>query len=247
MNTKSCRQRLLLSCILTLCLAFTTTTLAAYKPPANPSRPKGPIGSNSTRTNGCIGTAQTTLTALAPLSHFGQTVYSQPTFAWFVPDTEPRVMEFSLYEYNTSSKGKLIKRIQLQSSSGIMKLSLVQEKFSLSVGQKYLWQIALLCNPNHPSEDLVAEAVIEVVAMSPRLTNELSQTKEIVKQADLYAERGFWYDALSLALKDPKNKAFSLKLLAQLSKLEAEQTSTKDLQQHALQIQQIIAIERQRR
>ena len=177
----------------------------------------------------------------------GKPFSSQPTFAWFVPDTEPHVMEFSLYEYNTSSKGKLIKRIQLQSSSGIMKLSLAQEKFSLSIGQKYIWQIALLCNPNHPSEDLVAEAVIEVVAMPSRLPYILSQTKEIVKQADLYAEAGLWYDALSLALLDPKNKAFSLKLLAQLSNLEAEQTNTKDLQQHALQLGQIVAIERQRR
>ena len=247
MNTKSCRQRSLTSCILTLFLLVPTTTFAAYKSPTNPSRPKSPTGSNSTRTNGCIGTAQTTLTVLAPLSHFGQTVSSQPTFVWFVPDAEPHEMEFSLYEYGVSGKGKLIKKIQLQSSSGIMKLSLAKEKFSLSVGQKYLWQIALLCNPNYPSEDLVAKAVIEVVAIPPRLKDALSQTKEIIKQADLYAEAGLWYDALSLALQDPQNKAFSLNLLTQLSNLEAEQTSTKDLPQHASQIKQIIAVEGQRR
>lgn len=240
-------QRLFIIFILAFSLLVSTTTFAAYKPPTNPSRPKSPTGSNSTRTNGCIGRAQTTLTALAPLSHFGQTVSSQPTFAWFVPDAEPHEMEFSLYEYGVSGKGKLIKKIQLQSSSGIMKLSLAKEKFSLSVGQKYLWQIALLCNPNYPSEDLVAKAVIEVVPKLPHLADALLQTKEIVKQADIYAEAGLWYDALSLALQDPQNKAFSLNLLTQLSNLEAEQTNTKDVQQHASQIKQIIAVERQRR
>lgn len=254
MNTKSCWQRLLLSCIVTLFLAVTTIAEAAYKPPANPSRPKGPTGSNSTRTIGCIGTAQTTLTALAPYSHFGQTVSSQPTFAWFVPDIEPHVMEFTLYEYGANGKGKLIKRVKLQSSSGIMKLSLAQEKYSLSVGQKYLWQIALLCNPNYPSEDLVAETVIEVVAMPPRLAIALSQTTEPLKRAELYADGKLWYDALFEGLEDPKNKAFSLKLLAELSFLEAEeavrtseQALKKDLQQQALQLQQIVAIEQQRR
>ncbi|MDF5722478.1 MAG: DUF928 domain-containing protein [Rhizonema sp. PD37] len=247
MNTKSCVQKLFIGYILTLFLLVSTTTFAAYKPPTNPSRPKSPTGSNSTRTNGCIGTAQTTLTALTPLSHFGQTVSSQPTFVWFVPDTEPHEMEFSLHEYGVSGKGKLIKKIQLQSSSGIMKLSLSKEKISLSTGQKYLWQIALLCNKNNPSEDLLAKAVVEVVPKPPRLADALSRTKEIVKQADIYAEAGLWYDALSLALQEPQYKAFSLNLLTQLSNLEAEPNNTKDVQQHASQIKQIIAVERQRR
>ncbi|MDF5714505.1 MAG: DUF928 domain-containing protein [Rhizonema sp. NSF051] len=240
-------QRLFISCILAFSLLVSTTTFAAYRPPTNPSRPKSPTGSNSTRTNGCIGTAQTTLTALAPLGHFGQTVSSQPTFVWFMPNAEPHEMEFSLYEYDVSGKGKRIIKIPLQSSSGIMKLSLSKEKISLSTGQKYLWQIALLCNKNHPAEDLVAKAVIEVVPKPPHLADALSRTKEIVKQADLYAEAGLWYDALSLALQNPQNKAFSLNLLTQLSNLEAEQNNTKDVQQHASQIKQIIAVERQRR
>lgn len=248
MSTKFYLQKLLLSCIVIISLAIATTAEAAYKPPAKPSRPKTATGSTSTRNIGCIGTSQTNLTALAPLSHFGQTVSAQPTFAWFVPDIEPHLMEFSLYEYGTSGKGKILKKINLQSSSGIMQLSLAKENYRLSIGQKYLWQIALLCNPNRPSQDLVAAAVIEVVAMPPPLANALAQVKGPLKQAELYAEAGLWYDAMSLALGDRNNKASSLKFLTQLSKLEAEAATTseyglkKSLQQQALQLEQIASM-----
>ncbi|MBD2776915.1 DUF928 domain-containing protein [Iningainema tapete] len=251
MSTKFYLQKLLLSCIVIISLAIATTAEAAYKPPAKPSRPKTATGSTSTRSTrgyGCSGTARTTLTALAPLSHFGQTVSTQPTFAWFVPDVESHLMEFSLYEYGTSGKGKFLKKINLQSSSGIMQLSLAKENYRLSIGQKYLWQIALLCNPNRPSQDLVAAAVIEVVAMPPPVTNALAQTKEPLKQAELYAEAGLWYDAISLTLGDRNNKASSLKFLTQLSKLEASAATTseyglkKSLQQQALQLEQIASM-----
>jgi len=53
-----------------------------------------------------------------------------------------------------------------------MKLSCCRRKPGLAVGQKYLWQVAILCDPNYPS-DLVAKAEIEVVEMSPALKTAL--------------------------------------------------------------------------
>jgi hypothetical protein len=241
--------KLIPSVALALSLLLTTTAIAAYKPPTKPSRPSTPTGSNSTRTNGCTGTAQTTLTALAPLAYVGQTVSVQPTFAWYVPDATSREMEFSLYEY-ANGKAKVIYKTQMPSSSGIMSHSLPKEKISLAVGGKYVWQIALLCNPNHPSEDLVAKAEIEVVAIPSGLANALSQTKDPLKRSQLYAEQGLWYDALGETLNNPINKTSRLKLLEQLSKLEAEEINKtpeesrkKELQQQVLRLQQILAVE----
>ncbi len=247
-------RNLLPSFALALFLLLTTTALAAYKPPANPSRPRTATGSNSSRNNGCTGNAQTSLTALAPLAYVGQTVSPQPTFAWFVPDAQNRNIEFSLYEYTGNGKSKLLHRIQQPStSSRIMKLLLPGEKASLAVGNKYWWQVALLCNPNHPSEDLLVKAEIEVVATPIDLKNALSQTKEPLKRADLYAEKGLWYDALAETLDNPANKASTLKLLEELSKFETEYASKttnsefqKDLQQQALRLQKIVSAEKQR-
>lgn len=265
LRRKNLMNKLLLSSIFTLSLLFTTTaiavsqppkkptTIAVYKPPKKPSKPKNPPSSNGARTGGCTGTTQTSLTALAPLAYVGQTVSMQPTFAWFVPDVQSREMELSIYEY-TNGKAKLIHKMRSQSTPGIVHVSLAQEKVSLSVGQKYVWQIALLCNPNHPSEDLVVRAEIEVVPIPSRLTNALSQTTEPNKRAELYAEEGLWYDALGETLNNSTNKASTLKFLEQLSKLEEQEVSNtqepsrqKELQQQVVQLQQIINIERQRR
>ncbi|MEC4813512.1 MAG: DUF928 domain-containing protein [Scytonema sp. PMC 1069.18] len=236
----------LLSCLLTLEL---TTVALAYNPPKNPSRPKEPVGSNSTRTNGCSAKAPTSLTALAPTGHIGRTVSQQPTFAWFVPETKPYNMEFTLYEYGESGRGKEIQSIELQSTPGIMTISLSKEKITLTAGNKYLWQIALLCDLNNPAKDLVAETVIEVVKIPADLANTLTKTTDHIKRAQIYADAGFWYDAMAEALKDPNSKAFRLKMLTKLSQLETEAANTaqgqmkEHLQTKASQLQEIVNLE----
>lgn len=234
--------------VLASSLVITNIAFAGYKPPSKPSRPKTVTGSNSTRTNGCTGDAQTSLTPLAPLAYAGQTISLQPTFAWFVPNAPNREVEFSLYEYNANGKSKLLYRTKRKSeSNNIMSLSLPSEKVSLSVGGKYLWQIALLCNPNHPSEDLLVHAWIEVVATPLDLKSILSRTKDPLKRADIYAVRGLWYDALAETLSNPGNKVSTLNLLTELSKFEAEDASKitakskqKELQKQSMQLQKIV-------
>ncbi|WP_099067559.1 DUF928 domain-containing protein [Nostoc linckia] len=239
-------SKLLLSLTLILSLILTNTALADYKPPKNPSSPKTATGSNGTRTNECTGNGKTTLTALAPFSYVGQTASLQPTFAWFVPNSPTREIKFSLYRYE-DGKPKSLYTKQLQSSPGIMQFSLINEKMSLSVGQQYLWQVALLCNPNHPSENLIVRAEIKVVEIPPSLKNALSQTKELMKRSELYAENGLWYDALA----ESPNKTSTLILLSQLTKIEVEKVNEipesadkKYLQQQILQFQQIVDFEK---
>ncbi|MBD2491233.1 DUF928 domain-containing protein [Aulosira sp. FACHB-615] len=244
-------SKLLLSCSLVLSLILTANTaIATYKPPERPSRPKTATGSNSSRTNECSGSPNISLTALAPFSHVGQTASLQPTFAWFAPNAQGREIEFSLYEY-VDGKVKLIYKTQTQSSPGIIKFSLADKKISLTVGNKYLWQVALLCNPNHPSEDLLVRAEVEVVEMPISFKNALLRTKEIPQRSKLYAEQGLWYDALAETLMNSVNKASTLNLLLELSKLELEETNKiteptrkKDLEQQASRLQQVVTVEK---
>jgi hypothetical protein len=228
-------------------LIISNTALAGYKPPSKPSRPKTATGSNSTRTDGCTGNAKTSLTALAPLAHVGQTISPQPTFAWFVPEAKSRDIEFSLYKYTANGKSKLLHRENLSSTPGIMKLSLIPEKASLSVGGNYWWQVALLCNPNRPSEDLLIRAKINVVVAPLSLKNALSGVKDSRKLADIYAENELWYDAFAKTLENKANEASTLSLLADLSKFEAEYASEtavksiqRELQEQSVRLQQIV-------
>ncbi|MGB3652804.1 MAG: DUF928 domain-containing protein [Rivularia sp. (in: cyanobacteria)] len=242
-------SKLLSGCILTL--MFANTVIAAYSPPKKPSRPNDPVSSNSTRTGTCSETTQANLTALAPISHFGQTVSQQPTFAWFVPDTKSYPMELSLYEYSINGKGEEIKSFKFSSQPGIMTFSIPKDEFNFSVGKKYLWQIALLCDTNNPGKDVYTELVIEVVPMPINLASQIAQTTNSIERARIYGKAGFWYDASAETFKSPQNKAFSLTLLEKLADLEAKTVSTsplflkKDLQNQASQIKKVIEIERQ--
>ncbi|BAY81494.1 hypothetical protein NIES267_09710 [Calothrix parasitica NIES-267] len=248
--------KLLSGCMLTL--MFANTVIAAYTPPKKPSRPPGPVASGGTRTGACSTTSQASLTALAPISHVGKTASQQPTFAWFVPDSKSYPMEFTLYEYKSNGKPEEIKSIKFSSKPGIMKLSLAKNQLNLSVGKKYRWQIALLCDPNNPSKDLTAEAELEIAPIPNNLALQIQQAQNSIQKAQIYAREGFWYDGLAETLKSSQNQQFKLTLLEKLSDLEAKaainlsDNSKEDfdskrfktsLQNQASQLQKIIQIE----
>lgn len=216
--------KLLSGCMLTL--MFANTVIAAYTPPKNPSRPKGPVASGGTRTGACSTASQASLTVLAPISHVGKTVSKQPKFAWFVPDTKLYRMEFTVYEYNSNGKPEEIKSIKLPSKPGIMNYSIPKNQLNLSVGKRYRWQIALLCDPNNPSKDLSAEAEFEIASIPNNLASQIQQAQNSIQKARIYAKEGFWYDALAETLKSSQNQQFKLTLLEKLSSLEAKAATT---------------------
>lgn len=220
-------NRLLTSCILTLSLAIINAALAEYKQPPDQRAPRSSTSTTGSR-GGCSGTRELPLTTLAPQKHVGQTVSNYPTFAWFVPDSQSFPMEFALYEYGSDGNIKSVQKIPLTSSQGIMKLSLPKDKLGLTVGKRYLWQVAVLCKPNYPSSDLVATAEIEVVQMPPDLKQTLDATESPLKRADIYAKAGLWYDALGEALESTENSRLgeiASNLLEDLAKLEQPERS----------------------
>ena len=216
------RAMLILSLVM-ISLSWATMTVAQpqYTPDPNSPPPKEPTDSTGSR-GGCAGDTETKLTVLAPQSHVGQTASTHPTFAWFVPDSQPYPILFQLYEYDANGNRQLIKTINLQSSPGIMTLSLPEEESGLSVGERYRWQVVMLCNPNSPSSALVAEVEIDVVEMSPALKMALAATTNPIERTELYASAGLWYNALGEVLnsEDGRTREFTLSLLENLVELE---------------------------
>ena len=161
-----------------------------------------------------------TLTLLAPKAGDAKVV-SSPTFAWLVNDPGTWQMEFRLYQYDRLNKEAdlvaEIKDANFKSSPGIVVLSPSQSIPKLAVGKKYLWQVELICNPLHPAGNPFAEAEIEVVEIPPDLQAELAKTKEASKQALLYSKAGFWYDALSIVLRQQNTFAQLNSLLDQVT------------------------------
>jgi hypothetical protein len=137
-------------------------------------------------------------------------------------------MEFRLFELTGNNSLKLVQKLELKSSPGIMKLSLPQDKPGLTVGQQYLWQVTIFCNPDRPSSAVVARAQIQVVEMPSTLKSILPNTTERPKRVELYAKAGYWYDALGEALGAVEGSRLgeaASTLLEELAKLEEPQQS----------------------
>lgn len=220
-------HRLLNICILTLFLSIASAAFAGYNPPSGQRAPRGNTTSTGPR-GGCSGGSNVTLTALAPQQHIGQTVSLRPTFAWFVPDSQSYKMEFALYEYTSGNNKKLLKKIELNSSQGIMKLSLPESIPDLTVGKTYFWQVAVLCNEGYPSSDLTTKAELEIVPLPTNVKTSLDTIKNPLQRSDIYANSGFWYDALSEALTADntlQSRATISTLLEELANFESAEVS----------------------
>ncbi|OKH30670.1 hypothetical protein NIES2119_30575 [[Phormidium ambiguum] IAM M-71] len=225
--TKRLPIKLVTCSVLILTLGTTPVVLAEKGAPDNDA-PRGNTTSTGTR-GGCENSTQGELTVLAPTKE-GKTASVRPTFAWFVPDTKPLAMKFLLYELNRNNDFRLVAQIDLTSSSGIRKVTLTEDIPALIVGKRYHWKVVLLCDRNHPSKDLIAEADFEVVEMPSTLRNALSTTKEPAQIVQLYAQYNLWYDAFGEALRyeqDTRLKQVTVTLLNELAKIEEAQQGQK--------------------
>ncbi len=211
-------------------LAMAATAWAQPRSGYTPPPPSGPPPSSErgglTSRGGCEGGEVIPLLPLAPQAHVGRTASTHPSFAWFVPGAEALPIEFSIFEQGPGKRPKLVRRLELQGSPGMMSHAIPANLPGLSVGQRYLWQVALICDPNRPSTALVAAAEVDVVEATPSLATALLSATDSVARAQLYAQAGLWYDSLREILqpvKTPRAREFELTLLADLANLEATQ------------------------
>lgn len=82
--------------------------------------------------------------------------------------------------------------------AGVRKVDLAQYGVRLATGVPYRWYVAVVPDSGRRSKDILAGGTIERVAPPEGLTEKLAQVpKERVPF--VYAEAGFWYDALAAA------------------------------------------------
>ncbi|MEH2371603.1 DUF928 domain-containing protein [Nostoc sp.] len=211
---------------LSLLLLMPTTALADGNNNSNDPPPQTTGTSGGSR--GCETQSETSSSSipaiilLAPSQIYGQTLATRLTFAWFISNSASSQMEFRLYEYDQASKqSKLVKEIKdesFKSSPGIMMLSLSSPE--LLVGQRYLWQVELVCDANRPSGNPFATAAMKVVSLQPDLQKQLSQSNDVLTKANLYNQADLWYNSLEIALisKDqPRLRELKISLLEKVA------------------------------
>lgn len=146
---------------------------------------------------------------------WGITSAEYPTFWFYVPDSGPslRSVEFVLQDDQNNDVYRTF--VKLPQKQGIVSLSLPSTSTPLKINQNYHWffktEMAVSCQQQEPV--IVKDAVegwVQRVQPDLNLTSQL-KTATQRQQMALYAQNGFWYDALKtlaqLRLQKPEDAA----------------------------------------
>lgn len=174
-----------------------------YKPPKR-GAPAARVGGGTRGVDGVLPDVY----VLAP-DHVGLTTHEQPTLSWYMSKPTAIHFEFSLIDENgiepllelTLEAGNL--------KAGIQGLDLAKYGIKLKPEVQYQWSVALVPDSKKRSSDVIASGMIERRGVDNSIAERLSKA-DAQEDVFIYAEKGYWYDAVSelsvLIDKNPGNK-----------------------------------------
>jgi hypothetical protein len=172
----------------------TTTEKPVYKPPLR-GAPAGRIG------GGTRGTAEResfSLLVLAP-DHAGLTSQVQPCLYWYISKPTVFPIEFTITE-KKAVKPLVEKLLQGPDKGGIQSVCLADFAVELKKEVQYKWFISMVIDPEQRSKDIMAGGIIQLMKAPEALAAKLSSADRGMSPF-IYAEEGYWYDALSAISK----------------------------------------------
>ena len=188
----------------------------SFEPPPGRDAPReGTAGGGSRPVGSACGVSQSgvrgaTLTALSPGRHLGLTASARPKFLVYVPKTSAQTMELSLFDEQMNGVYQM--NVPVANRTGLVNIELPENAPSLVKDKPYYWTVALVCNKNERTEDIVVGGWIERSELNDNLKQQLAKVGA-VERASLYAKQGFWYDAVNtlveLQQKEPQNVAIA--------------------------------------
>lgn len=167
----------------------TAAVMPVYKPPLR-GAPGGRVG-GGTR---APGRAVFVLTVLAP-DHTGLTVREQPSLYWFISSPTSSPVELTVMDPG-AIKPILETRIPSPIQPGLHEIRLADHGVRLLPGVAYRWFVAVVPDPDRRSKDILSGGAIERVEPPEGFSAKLARSHK-VELPFLYAEAGFWYDALT--------------------------------------------------
>ncbi len=198
-------------------------SLASFHPPSNIGKPGNREGAatrvasgpalipESTSAQACTQDPKAKLTALVPEGNNGLTTAAYPTFYWVIPENRAQSARFQLYSGTTVANGQPLYETTLvvNPAGGLTSFSLPTTGAvpPLTVGQDYRWEVTYRC----ATTEFRTVNWIRRVNPSPNLAQQLVQAQGRSRY-QLYAEAGFWYDALAtlVALRQAKPQEATL-------------------------------------
>jgi len=205
-----------ISCLgLALILASSTVTVRAEK--TTESNNRSDYGLPTHRRDGgsrgpgdnCLADAKSrNLIALIPEKTVGINASANPKLFFYVPKVnKEKTLEFVLrneqdelmYEAFLTTEGAGIMSVEVPTD--------IQANL-LKKDQNYHWYLSMICNFQQRSRDIVVEGWMRHETVDVATKQELN-TANSIKQAELYHEQGFWYDALSILASNQQSSTES--------------------------------------
>lgn len=187
-----------------------------FEPPPGRDAPREGTAGAGTRpvTSACDASKKavrgSSLTALSPGNQLGLTGSSRPKFLVYIPQSTAQTMELSLFDGQMNGLYQI--NVPVANRTGLVSIDLPENAPSLVKNKPYYWTVALVCNPNERTEDMVVGGWIESAEINDNLKQQLAKATG-VEQASLYAKQGFWYDALNTLVElrrtEPQNAAIA--------------------------------------
>ncbi len=187
-----------------------------YRPPQR-GAPGGRVGGG---TRGPV-TDLPSIWVLAP-DHVGLSREEQPQLAWYLSKPTTYPLEFTLID----EKGVtpiLEKRLSPPAEAGIHMIRLADYGLKLEKGKTYQWFVSLISDPEHRSTDIISGGMIQIGDPPASLGEDLKKA-DPVEATRLWAQAGFWYDAISVISsrlqanpKDPEMHMLRASLLEEVN------------------------------
>ncbi|MDH5473278.1 MAG: DUF928 domain-containing protein [Gammaproteobacteria bacterium] len=183
------------------------STSAMRMPMYQPPRRGAPGLTVGGGTRGVMGD-KPAIHALAP-NHTGFTASEQPTLSWYMSKPSSMRFEFMLIDDEGTEPLLELTLDAAQLKRGIQSLNLADHGVKLKPGVQYQWSVSLIPEESNRSNDIVSGGIIERQTLEDSLELKLNKANP-TEDVFIYAEEGYWYDAIAsltkLIEKDPGNE-----------------------------------------
>lgn len=139
------------------------------------------------------------LAALAPVTDgrvWGQTTSANPTLWFYLPAPVTSAMSMELVVQDAADNLLYETTLTVDVAVGNLAIAL-PESATLPMNEPHYWTLALFCDPERPEASVFVKGAIERVAADGLETLEID-TERSLTQAQVYADGGIWYDALTV-------------------------------------------------
>ena len=142
------------------------------------------------------------LMALIPQKTVGISASTSPKLFFYVPEVaRKKTLEFVL---RNESDELMYEAFVSTEGNGIMSIEIPADVNAnlLKTDENYHWYLSMICDYEQRSRDIVVEGWLRRENIDVATQKQLD-TVSLVEKAEVYRDRGFWFDALSALAESP--------------------------------------------